>query len=163
MIGGEDVVVEVDESKFGRKKANRGHPVEGVWVLGGVERTNARRVFLVPIEKRDKTTLLEIVSQHLLPGTVVYTDLWKGYSRLNEELGLTHRTVNHSLFFKDPVTQVHTNTIEGTWNGIKLRLQPRNRVKEGIDEHLFEFIWRHRSAGDEWNSFVKALAEVAYE
>ncbi|KAM0686509.1 hypothetical protein COBT_002265, partial [Conglomerata obtusa] len=32
-IGG-DMILEADESKFGRRKYNRGHRVEGVWVLG---------------------------------------------------------------------------------------------------------------------------------
>jgi hypothetical protein len=34
MIGGEGIEVQLDESKFGKRKYNRGHPVEGVWVLG---------------------------------------------------------------------------------------------------------------------------------
>jgi hypothetical protein len=36
-IGGPGIIIEVDESKFGRRKYNRGHRVEGVWVMGGVE------------------------------------------------------------------------------------------------------------------------------
>ncbi len=38
MIGGKNIVVEIDESKFGKRKYHRGHRVEGVWVLGMVER-----------------------------------------------------------------------------------------------------------------------------
>ena len=30
-IGGPGVIVEIDESKFGKRKHNRGHSVEGVW------------------------------------------------------------------------------------------------------------------------------------
>jgi hypothetical protein len=36
-IGGPCKTVEIDESKIGRRKYNRGHPVEGQWVFGGVE------------------------------------------------------------------------------------------------------------------------------
>jgi hypothetical protein len=32
-IGGKDIVVEIDESKFGKNKYHRGHSVKGVWVL----------------------------------------------------------------------------------------------------------------------------------
>ena len=40
-IGGDGVIVEIDESKFGKRKYNnRGHRVEGVWVVGGVEITH---------------------------------------------------------------------------------------------------------------------------
>ena len=38
-IGGPGIVVELDESKFGKRKDNRGKKVKGAWVFGGVERT----------------------------------------------------------------------------------------------------------------------------
>ena len=47
IIGGPGVIVEVDETKLGNRKFNRGHWVEGVWIIAGVERTPERRVFLV--------------------------------------------------------------------------------------------------------------------
>jgi hypothetical protein len=34
VIGGSGIIVEIDESKFGKRKYNRGHSVEGVWVIG---------------------------------------------------------------------------------------------------------------------------------
>ena len=34
-IGGEGIIVEIDESKFGKVKNHRGHKLDGVWVLGG--------------------------------------------------------------------------------------------------------------------------------
>ena len=37
-IGGCGKHVEIDESKFGKRKHWRGHHVEGAWVFGGVER-----------------------------------------------------------------------------------------------------------------------------
>ncbi len=43
MLGGEDIIVEVDESKFGKRKYNKGKYVEGAWVVGLVERTIARK------------------------------------------------------------------------------------------------------------------------
>ena len=36
LVGGPDIVVEIDESKFGKRKYHRGHRVEGSWVFGGV-------------------------------------------------------------------------------------------------------------------------------
>ncbi|KAG0439867.1 hypothetical protein DMUE_2144 [Dictyocoela muelleri] len=44
-IGGEGVKVEIDETKFGKRKYNRGRQVDGVWVLGGVERSNGEKFF----------------------------------------------------------------------------------------------------------------------
>jgi hypothetical protein len=44
-IGGEGIKVEVDETKLGKRKYHRGHRVEGVWVIGGVERTSGKKFF----------------------------------------------------------------------------------------------------------------------
>lgn len=41
-IGGPGEVVEIDESKFGKRKYHRGKQVEGVWVFGGIERSSKR-------------------------------------------------------------------------------------------------------------------------
>ncbi|KAI5151458.1 hypothetical protein ENBRE01_2150 [Enteropsectra breve] len=38
-VGGSDIIVEVDESKFGKRKYNKVHHVEGIWILGMVELT----------------------------------------------------------------------------------------------------------------------------
>ena len=50
-LGGHGVVVEIDESKFGRRKYYRGHRVEGQWVFGMFERGTGR-VVMLPVERR---------------------------------------------------------------------------------------------------------------
>ena len=69
-------VVEIDESKFGKRKYNRGHRVEGVWVIGGVERSDNRLMFAEVVEQRDAATLLDVISRHVAAGSIVHTDLW---------------------------------------------------------------------------------------
>jgi hypothetical protein len=39
IVGEEGVIVEVDETKLGKRKYNRDHRVEGVWIVVGVEKT----------------------------------------------------------------------------------------------------------------------------
>ena len=161
VIGGPGVVVEIDESKLGKRKYNRGHHVDGAWVIGGVEKTQDRKMFLCKINKRDRNTLIPIILRHVMSGSIIRTDLWKAYGSLSAH-NYTHETVNHSKHFKDPNTGVHTNTIEGTWNGIKMQIKPRNRTKEGIQEHLMEFIWRRKNKDNLWAAFLCALRDIHY-
>ena len=37
MIDGENIFVQIDECKLGKRKYYCGHAVQGAWVLGGVE------------------------------------------------------------------------------------------------------------------------------
>ena len=78
-IGGEGIIVEIDECKFGKRKYNQGHRVEGIWVVGGVEITPQRRMFAVSVQDRSADTLRAIIQEHVLPVTIVRTDLWRGY------------------------------------------------------------------------------------
>ena len=98
-IGGQGKTVEIDESKFGKRKHHRGHHVEGQWVFDGIE-TESRNCFMVAVEKRDEGTLLPIIEKWIEPGTTIVSDCWKAYSNL-EKHGYVHRTVNHSKEFRE--------------------------------------------------------------
>ncbi|XP_022160096.1 uncharacterized protein LOC111026349 [Myzus persicae] len=128
MIGGHGHTVEIDESKFGKRKYHRGHRVEGQWVFGGYERETGN-CFMVPVENRTAETLLKIIKDWVKPGTTIISDCWKAYNTLNNE-GYVHLTVNHRLHFKDPETGVHSNTIEGSWKHAKASLSQYCRKKE---------------------------------
>ena len=116
---------------------------------------------MIKVEKRDEETIKDILDKYVEKGSIVHTDCWKGYLNI-EESGFKHKTVNHSENFVDPETGAHTNTIEGLWNGIKLQIAPRNRNKDLIEAHLFEFIWRKVNKDCLWDAFIEALGSTAY-
>ena len=68
-IGGPGKVVQIDESKFGKRKKcrnRRGHRVDGVWVFGGVEVGGNphylnNKYFAVCVEERTAATLLPLI------------------------------------------------------------------------------------------------------
>ncbi|KII60508.1 hypothetical protein RF11_05582 [Thelohanellus kitauei] len=107
IIGGPGDIVEIYECKLGKNKHHRGHPVNEVWVLGGVERTRQRKLFLVEVPDRTANTLLSIISTHILPGSTIITDCFRSAC---------------------------TNTVEGTWNALKIKIAPRNRKKSVVEE-----------------------------
>ena len=54
-------------------------------------------------------------------GSVVYTDEWAAYNGLTAAT-YTHESVNHSIQFVDPSTDVHINKQEGLWAHVKRML-----------------------------------------
>lgn len=163
-VGGDGVIVEIDETKIAKRKYHRGHRVEGAWVVGGVERTPERKFFAVRVPDRSAATLIEVINRFVLPGSTLYSDCWGGYnSEQLDELGISHLTVNHSLYYKDPITGVHTNTIEGTWAGLKLVIPKRQRSGEKVDDHLDVFVWRRLNEGNWWGRLLDLIRDTSYE
>lgn len=161
-IGGEGIIVEIDESKFGKRKYNRGHAVEGAWVVGGIERSIERKFFAEIVVKRDAETLLAVIERHVLPGSIVHTDCWKGYDQLARLFDLDHHRVNHSKEYVNKIDGTHTNTIEAKWGALKRKISIRGRVKDRLQSHLFEQIWRNKHSSCLWTSFIDALRDVHY-
>jgi transposase-like protein len=162
IVGGPDIIVQIDETKLGKRKYNRGHRVDGVWVVAGVEITNARKIFLEKVPDRKAETILDVIYRHVAPGSIIHTDMFKSYSQIPTVLGFEHYTVNHSQTFINRETGVNTNTIEGNNNALKIRISARNRTQE-IDEHLLEFIWRRKHINELWSAFITALKDMHYE
>ena len=102
------------------------------------------------VEKRDRATLLPIITRHTLPGTTIYSDCWAAYNKVGELPNVVHHgTVNHSRHFVDPQTGVHTQAIESYWARAKSKLKRmRGTRKEILPSYLDEFMWRERRGRD---------------
>lgn len=147
---------EIDESKFGKRKYNRGHPVEGVWVLGFAQKGGDKKVRLIQIEKRDKITLTQAVINNVQRGSELFTDGWRGYVDLGVN-GFDHKTVNHSEGFVNQETGVHTNTIEGIWCAVKRDIPIRARTKKLINAYLVRYMIRKNEKGNPFLNLLKYI------
>lgn len=47
IIGNDNEIIEIDESKFGKRKYNKGYTVKNVWVFTLVERNKEKRVLFL--------------------------------------------------------------------------------------------------------------------
>ncbi|GFX82744.1 DDE_Tnp_IS1595 domain-containing protein [Trichonephila clavipes] len=121
-IGGRGKIVEIHESKIGKRKYNRGHFIDERYAFGGVERESGL-CFMVAVPDRSEETLIGLIETWIEPGTVVVLDCWKTYERLSEK-GYEHLTKNHSLEFVNS----ETSTVESTWRHFKFSLPDYNRL-----------------------------------
>ena len=159
-IGRHNVHVEIDESKFGKRKYYRGHRVEGQWVFGGREKEDPSKVFMVPVKNRKQTTLLPLIQKWIRPGSIIHSDCWKAYNCLGTH-GYKHITVNHSKEFKNIATGACTNSIESDWRHAKVSF-PRYGVQKGFHAgYLAEFMWRRKFRDtDKFLTLLKHLTDT---
>lgn len=155
VIGGPGIVVEIDESKFGKRKYHKGRRVDGVWVFGGIER-DSKKCFFTTVENRTADTLVNIIKQHIKPGSTIISDCWKAYNSLDKE-GFTHLTVNHSVNFVDPNSGAHTNTIESTWRALKKSLPSNGTQKTLYDSYFSQYCIRKLYLNDSTDPFTRFL------
>ena len=156
-IGGNGVEVEIDESKFGKRKYYRGHRVEGQWVFGRREKYDKTKVFMVPVSNRKKDTLLPLITKWIKPGSIIHSDCWKAYSQLNT-MGYTHVTVNHSKEFLNQENAACTNSIGSDWRHAKVML-PRYGVHRGLHAaYLAEFMWQRKYMNED--KFLQLIKDI---
>ncbi|KKO73560.1 putative transposase-like protein [Vairimorpha ceranae] len=139
-LGGEGKIIEIDESKFEKRKYNREHSVGGIWVFGAVERVT-RNILLFPVERRSREVLEEIIFRSIDKNFIVYFDCWKSYRNLGNHF-YKHCTVNHSKEFVrySADGSIHTNTIEENWSAVKRKVLVKCRTSRLIDLHLLRFM-----------------------
>ena len=161
-ISGKYIVVEICESKFGKVKYWRGHRVDCALVVGLVEKTPERRLFMVVIDDKTAPSLKKIILDHVKSGCIIHTYCCKGYSNVGN-LGFTHKKVNNYLLYRNPVTGVNTNSIVGTLSAVKRTTPVRNRTRHDMENWLIKFIWKRYNRENLWLSFLEAIYEGTFE
>ncbi len=144
-----------------RRRANkaRGH---GSWdtdrppVCGVVGRESGH-VRLTVTRRSDGATLERVVRKASWPMAMVNTDEWGGYNGL-AGMGRRHATVCHAEREwardddGDGVREVHDNTLEGLWTGLRNFLRPFRGVSK---KYLYQYV-----ALFEWGYNVKRATTV---
>lgn len=161
-LGGVNATVEIDETKFGRRKNHVGRIRDGMWILGIIERGSKRfRLEICPNNKRDADTLLPLIEKHVEQGTTIMTDKWRAYSALSRK-GYFHFTVNHSQNFVDPNSGAHTQTIEASWRSLKETLRKNGIHADGkLGDRMMEFLFRRKCRIENIHPFDELIRYIS--
>ena len=153
-IGGPGHIVEIDESKFARRKYHRVRQLSGKWVFGGIDR-DSKDAFMISVDDQSAATLSPIIERYIKPGTTILSDEWAAYN-LNPPANFTHLTVNHSIHFVVP--GIHTLTIESTLGQAKKKMgNSMTTNPELLDTYLDEYCWKKRHNE---NIFTNLVMEI---
>ena len=159
-IGGQDMIVEIDESMYTKRKNNAGRILPQQWIFGGLCRDTCE-CFLVQVPDRSAKTLMIEIKKHIKKGTTIYSDSWRAYKTKElEKAGFEHFKVNHKYNFVNPDSGVHTQTVERLWGSAKWRnKKQRGTKREFLESYLAEFMWRKQLAGsDVFKALMEAIA-----
>ena len=96
------------------------------------------------VQRRDAETLLNLIRNHVAPGTQIWSDCWRAYMGVDQlPENYIHLTVNHLEFYTDDITGVNTNAIEAAWNRLRHNIcRTKRGVGKELSFHLAELWWK---------------------
>jgi transposase len=128
-------------------------------VFAAVERGGKVKATVLP--SRRGPVLKKQLVEWVEPESIIYTDEWSAYNRL-DELFADHSRINHSTgIYVEGDT--HTNTIEGFFGHVKpsLRGTYRKVSHRWLQGYLNEFCWRYNHRYDSKAMFETLLLRAA--
>lgn len=116
-------------------------------VMGIVQRNG--KAYFRHISSTGKWELLKQIQKYVDPTARVLTDEWGGYVHL-PKFGYQHEFVTHSAS-QYVRGDVHTNTVEGFWGGLKrgvygvYRVVSKKYLQAYVDEYAFRYNHRNEA------------------
>jgi transposase len=128
-------------------------------VFAAVERGGKVKATVLP--SRRGAVLKKQLVEWVHPESIMYTDEWPAYNKLDEHFS-EHNRINHSSgYYVDG--DIHTNTIEGFFGHVKpsIRGTYRKVSRKWLQGYLNEFCWRYNHRYDERAMFQTLLLRAA--
>ena len=122
------------------------------------------------LDHADGATLEEVIMGTSLEGTTINTDDWNGYNGL-AHMSWDHARVSHSgpkcTWARDDdgdgIREVHCNTLEGLWTGLRNFLRPfRGVSKWYLDQYVAIHQWSYniKRATDEFLRMLQVSGQA---
>ena len=150
LLGGVNREVQVDESLICRRGTIRSpkSTSDGIrdttWIIGGIDNSIEKNVFIVVAPNRRSETIEEILRQYVHLQSKLLTDGYPSYPRAAQNLNLLHSVVDHSRVFINEQGE-NTNGIEGLWSNLKGKMRASNGVKRAdVSEFGIEFQFKKK-------------------
>jgi transposase-like protein len=158
-----------NKGRKGRRRRLQGQSGRGTLekekppVFGMIQRGG--EVVINLLAKVQQKTIEPFMKDTIIAGTLVYTDAYSIYVRL-QSWGYSHKSVNHGRgeFARDEdgdgFCEVHVNTMEGFWSLLRSWLRPHRGIsQEKLPLYLgfFEFVHNVRKRG---KALLGALIEL---
>ena len=141
-IGGQGMIVEVDEMHIAKRKNNVGQILrsQADWVLGGKCRETSEW-FAVRVPARRGRDLIPVMRRFIHPGSIIVTDEWAGYTHVPHYFA-DRKKCNHSAGFVNhdewiyEEGDIHTNNIENLWHWVREHVRVYTDTNGAVDREI---------------------------
>lgn len=156
-LGGENIIVQADETLLFKQKHHVGRLPKQHWVVGMLD-TFTNDVLIKCVERRTRDGIQTAFQDFVNEDTILHTDGWKAYIKIFENKNITHKVVNHNVNFVDPNTGVNTQRIECLWSNLKKFLRRKSyKNSEYIEQYIAEFIFKRTFKDASLSKFIDLL------
>ncbi|XP_046970304.1 uncharacterized protein LOC124537487 isoform X1 [Vanessa cardui] len=160
-IGGPGKVVQIDETKFSKRKYNKGQHIEGQWVLGMIEDgSEDLRLEVCPNNIKTAEVLVPLIQKHVAEGTTIYINVGEAYDSLKDHNYVLKKLTDY--FPANPLC-MHTQKIESQWNVVKQFFSKDLYNREYLADFIIEYLWRRHikiNKCDPFEELIKAVKHV---
>lgn len=160
-IGGEGLIVELDEAVFTPRKPNPGRQSREQWVFGGICHETSD-CFLVAVEDTTVETLLTIVVRRVAPGSTIISNKWAVFHGIRtNNVDYTQLSVNCIKdFIVDRAKRLGHQ--DSTIWAVAKRMYKKHQGKSSqlLDSYMCEFMWR-KSLPVGADPFMAILKDIA--
>lgn len=162
-------IVEIDETYLGgswrnkrknvrAKGAKRGRGTTKQAVFGILCRNGQVWAEIVPNVEAD--TLLPLLKQRVIPGSIVCSDTFKSYTGVAAK-GYVHRLVRHEQQEYSDTRSNHINGLEGFWGYLRRMLAAKGGIREErLPLYLAEYVWRYNHRGLKIRDKIKCVLSL---
>jgi transposase-like protein len=165
-VGGEPRAFEINRYRrpgdFHRANARArwsADPANKATVFGMVERGGRVRAQVVP--SRQGVTLDSLMTTHVLPESVIFTDEMRSYIKIGRKFAGHHRIRHKAHVYVSG--NVHTNTIEGFFGNVKNGLRGTYHAvsQRWLQSYLNEYAFRYNERSTDQPMFVTMIERAA--
>ena len=118
-------------------------------MFGGIER-ETKRCFLVPILNRNQETLIDVITNYILPGTTIISAYYEGFQSLR---------IDHNIHIVDPYDpRIHMQNVERLWLKVGNGICHYERKSTAMAGYLAEFMFNYRTS-NKLETFLLAIKE----
>ena len=163
-LGGAGLVVEIDVFKLkGSKKKRTGVRTPDQFIFGVWDRHLSRGMMWI-VPNKCTETLFPIIKTHILPASIIYSNLKPEYDDLIQE-GYYHEVVNKDHKFvtvNEHETTIHINSISGWWSNVKRELKRTRKLNYGLKTaDLNEIMYRHHRGSGSEDIFENLIHDIS--